>query len=67
MLVLGLLSQRCRYRFPRYFCPMRFGGLRIFLLLDPVDLVVHFANSASEKLEATVETGILYGIAPPWS
>ena len=46
---------------------MRFGGLRIFLLLDQVDLVVHFANSASEKLEATVEIGIFRGVAPPWS
>ena len=44
---------------------MRFGGLRIFLLLVQVDPVVHFANSASEKLEATVEIGILYGVAPP--
>ena len=41
-------SRRCRCKFPRNF-PMRFGGLRIFLLLDQVDLVVHFANSASEK------------------
>ena len=40
-------SQRCRYKFPRHCCPMRFGGLRIFLLLDQVDPVVHFANSAS--------------------
>ena len=34
-------------RFSRNFCPMRFGGLRMFLLLDQVDPVVHFANSAS--------------------
>ena len=39
---------------------MRFGGLRIFLLLDQVDPVAHFANSASVKLEATVEIGILW-------
>ena len=44
---------------------MRFGGLRIFLLLTHVDPVVHFANSGSEKLEATLEIGKLYGIAPP--
>ena len=34
-------------KFLRNFCPMRFGGLRMFLLLDQVDPVVHFANSAS--------------------
>ena len=43
---------------------MRLGGLRIFLLLDQVDPVVHFANSASEKFEATLEIGILCGIVP---
>ena len=31
----------------RNFFPVRFGGLGIFLPLDQVDLVVHFANSAS--------------------
>ena len=50
--------------FPRNF-PMRFGGLRIFLLIDQGDPVVHFANSASEKLEATLETEKLCGKAPP--
>ena len=44
---------------------MRFGGLRIFLLLDQVDPVVHFANSASEKSEAPLEIGIPFGKAPP--
>ena len=44
---------------------MRSGGLRIFLHLDQVDPVVHFANSASIQIEATVEVGMLYGIAPP--
>ena len=42
---------------------MRSGGLRIFLLLDQVDPVVHFANSASVQLEETVEVGMLYGTA----
>ena len=37
------------------------------MLLDQVDPVVHFGNSASEKHEATLETDILCGIAPPWS
>ena len=38
---------------PRVFhnFPMRFGGLRMFLLLDQVDPVFHFANSASVLLE----------------
>ena len=44
---------------------MRFGGLRIFLLLDQVDPVVHFANSASVLHEATLETDLLCGVAPP--
>ena len=39
------LSRRCRCGFPRNF-PIRFGGQRIFLLLDQVDPVVHFADSA---------------------
>ena len=43
---LVFYCQRCRYVFPRNL-PIRFGGLRIFLLLAQVDLVVHFANSAS--------------------
>ena len=40
------------YKLLRNFCPMRFGGLRMFLLLDQVDPVAHFANSASVQLEA---------------
>ena len=43
---------------------MRFGGLRIFLHLDQVDPVVHFASSASVQHEATMEIGTLYGMAP---
>ena len=42
---------------------MRFVGQKIFLLLDQVDPVVHFANSASVLHEATLEIGILYGKA----
>ena len=42
-----------------------FGGRKMFLHLDQVDPVVHFANSASVKHEATFETDILCGIAPP--
>ena len=38
-----------------------------FLLLAQVDPVVHFANSASVLLEATLEIGILYFVAPPQS
>ena len=38
---------------------MRFGGLRIFLLLGEVDPAVHFANSVSIQLEGTLETDIL--------
>ena len=60
---LVFYGQRCRNKFPRNFCPMRFGGLRIFLLLEQVDPVVHFANSASVQLKATVEIGTLCGIA----
>ena len=60
---LGFYNQRCRCGFRRNF-PIRFGGHRIFLLLDQVDPVVHFANSASDKLEATVEIGKLHGKAP---
>ena len=62
--MFGILCQRCLCGFRRNFCPMRFGGLRIFLLLNQVDLVVHFTNSTSEILEATVEIRILYGEAP---
>ena len=56
-------SRRCRFGFPRHFFPMRSGGLRIFLLLDQVDLVVHFANSALKKHKATLETDVLFGKA----
>ena len=44
---------------------MRLGGLGIFLLLDQVDPVVHFANSAPVLHEATLVTYILCGKAPP--
>ena len=44
---------------------MLFGGLRIFLHLDQVNPVVHFANSASVQFVATLEIGILCGIVPP--
>ena len=57
-------SRRCRCVFPRNF-PIRLSGLRMFLLLDQVDPVVHFANSASIELEATSEIGTLCGIVPP--
>ena len=39
-------SQRCCTKFPCNL-PMRFGGLRMLLLLDQVDPVVHFAISVS--------------------
>ena len=39
----------------------------MFLHLDQVDPVVHYANSASVQFEATLGIGILCGIAPPWS
>ena len=48
-----------RCGFPHDF-PTRLGGLRIFLLLDQADPVVHFANLA----EVTLETDKLCGIAP---
>ena len=38
---------------------MRFGGLRIFLLLDQVDPAVHFATSVSVKREGTLEIDVL--------
>ena len=44
---LVFCSRHCRCGFHRNFFPMRFGGLKIFLLLDQADPVVHFANSAS--------------------
>ena len=43
---------------------MRFGGLRIFLLLDQVDPAVHFANSVSVSFEATLETDLFLGKTP---
>ena len=47
--------------------PTRFGGPRMLLLLDQVDPVVHFPNSASVYYEATLQTDILCGITPPES
>ena len=43
---------------------MRFGGLRMFLLLDQADPAVHFATSVSASHEATLETDILCSFTP---
>ena len=60
---LAFSSRRCRCKFRRNF-PIRFGGLRIFLLLDQVDPDVHLANSATVKHEATSEIDFLCGLTP---
>ena len=66
MVCLKFSSRRCRCGFLRN-DPIRFVGQRIFLLLDQAHPVVHSASSASVKLEATLEIGKLFGIAPPQS